>query len=230
MSLRLLRQLTTIIALFAVGSSGGLAQSLGGAKHRVGGEGLTFLLSDEFLQCELPGEEGRLLQWSNGKLQVTYTRDWLQDWEATEQGGKNFCGRKFVRTDVKVSFRSKPLGITLKLRSPESSGGVDYISISGDSSNHVCAIATNILEGFEYSNLASRIKVDYISPGAEYFVMLNEVGQVRAAKLGDIVTRNQGRVVEISRDFVRVVEIAPDGSGGYAEVPIVLNWHKPERP
>jgi type IV pilus assembly protein PilP len=54
------------------------------------------------------------------------------------------------------------------------------------------------------------------------FALLNGAGGVHRVKVGDFLGRNHGRVVAISDSHLDVIEIVPDGEGGWLERPRTL--------
>lgn len=216
------RSLPMIGVMCLAGNSACLGSPVDDNEQRTGGLGLTFLLSRQFVQREIAGEEGNTLEWSNEKQTISYSRDWTQARPRHLPSGRNFCSWKTTRSDVEITFHPEASTIVLAIKPPEPWGGPDQIIIRDDSLPGVCALAEGILKSAKHSNVASRIRIDYISPDTEYFVMRNEVGQLRTARRGDTVTRNLGKVSEISENSVQIIEIAPDGKGDYFEVPIVI--------
>ncbi|UXI68213.1 pilus assembly protein PilP [Tahibacter amnicola] len=202
--------------------------------QRVGGPELTFQVPVGFAQCEIYGVEGNQLQWSKSSSTVSYERVWRSDWEDAPTSGRNFCTQKLARADVKFAFSESEAvtgvawRVTLRMRSPDSSPGYDYVSVFGEDQNEVCEVAAGILDSYSYSNLVTRIDIDHIPEDAGYVVLINHDGQVRAAVVGEVVARNGGRVVEISKRFVKIAELRPDESGGYSYFYTKLNWD-PER-
>jgi len=55
------------------------------------------------------------------------------------------------------------------------------------------------------------------------FVLMRGAGGVHRMKVGDYLGRNEGRIVSISDSQVDVVEIVPDGEGGWLERPRVIS-------
>ena len=72
------------------------------------------------------------------------------------------------------------------------------------------------LEGFSIETFEM---VGILANGNGRFALLRGAGGVHRVKVGDYLGRNDGRIVTISDAQVDVVEIVPDGEGGWLERP-----------
>jgi type IV pilus assembly protein PilP len=72
------------------------------------------------------------------------------------------------------------------------------------------------LEGF---NIEVFQMVGTLSGGTEAFALVKGAGGVYRVKVGDYLGSNHGRVVAIDESKIDVVEIVPDGEGGWLERP-----------
>lgn len=72
------------------------------------------------------------------------------------------------------------------------------------------------LEGF---NIESFQMVGTLSNTGGRFALISGAGGVHRVKVGDYLGRNHGRIVAIDEAKVDVVEIVPDGEGGWLERP-----------
>lgn len=75
------------------------------------------------------------------------------------------------------------------------------------------------LEGF---NIEVFQMVGLLANGGSRFALISGAGGVHRVKVGDYIGRNYGRIVAIKDDRVEVVEIVPDGEGGWLERPRTL--------
>ena len=75
------------------------------------------------------------------------------------------------------------------------------------------------LEGF---NIEVFQMVGLLANGNGRFALVDGAGGVHRIKVGDFLGRNHGRIVGINDDRVEVVEIVPDGEGGWLERPRTL--------
>jgi type IV pilus assembly protein PilP len=72
------------------------------------------------------------------------------------------------------------------------------------------------LEGF---NIEAFQMVGTLSGGTGAFALVKGAGGVYRVKVGDYLGSNHGRVVAIDESKIDVVEIVPDGEGGWLERP-----------
>lgn len=72
------------------------------------------------------------------------------------------------------------------------------------------------LEGF---NIEGFTMVGTLSNDGATYGLLQGGGGVHRVKVGDYLGRNHGRIVEIGEAAIEVVEIVPDGDGGWLERP-----------
>lgn len=72
------------------------------------------------------------------------------------------------------------------------------------------------LEGF---NIEVFEMVGTLENGAGVFGLVRGAGGVHRVKLGDYLGRNHGRIVSVDESKIDVVEIVPDGEGGWLERP-----------
>lgn len=75
------------------------------------------------------------------------------------------------------------------------------------------------LEGF---NIEVFQMVGLLSNAGSRYALISGAGGVHRVRVGDYIGRNYGRIVAIKDDRVEVVEIVPDGEGGWLERPRTL--------
>lgn len=75
------------------------------------------------------------------------------------------------------------------------------------------------LEGF---NIEGFVMVGTLANGSGSFALINGAGGVHRVRVGDYLGRNYGRVIAIDESKIDVVEIVPDGEGGWLERPRTL--------
>jgi len=80
------------------------------------------------------------------------------------------------------------------------------------------------LEGF---NIEGFEMVGTLSDGQRLQALIRGAGSVHRVQVGDYLGRNHGRVIAIEEGRVEVMEIVPDGEGGWLERPRTLGL--PER-
>ncbi len=72
------------------------------------------------------------------------------------------------------------------------------------------------LEGF---NIETFEMVGTLRNDRELFALVNGAGGVHRVKVGDYLGRNHGKIMLIDESKVDVIEIVPDGEGGWLERP-----------
>lgn len=72
------------------------------------------------------------------------------------------------------------------------------------------------LEGF---NIETFEMVGTLANGGAVFGLVRGAGGVHRVKVGDYLGRNYGRIVTVDEAKIEVVEIVPDGEGGWLERP-----------
>ena len=76
------------------------------------------------------------------------------------------------------------------------------------------------LEGF---NIETFQMVGTLSNASGRFALIKGAGGVHRVKVGDYLGRNDGRIVSITESQIDVIEIVPDGEGGWLERPRTLS-------
>lgn len=75
------------------------------------------------------------------------------------------------------------------------------------------------LEGFDMDTFSM---VGTLSNAGRLYALVNGAGGVYRVQKGDYMGRNHGHIVSISEDHIELVEIVPDGDGGWMERPRTL--------
>lgn len=81
------------------------------------------------------------------------------------------------------------------------------------------------LEGF---NIETFVMVGTLANDSGSFALVSGAGGVHRVKVGDYLGHNHGRILAIDQSKIDVVEIVPDGEGGWLERPRSLSLK--ERP
>ncbi|WP_212629126.1 type 4a pilus biogenesis lipoprotein PilP [Pseudomonas sp. KB-10] len=76
------------------------------------------------------------------------------------------------------------------------------------------------LEGF---NIETFEMVGTLRNDRELFALVNGAGGVHRVKVGDYLGRNHGKILAIDESKIDVMEIVPDGEGGWLERPRSLS-------
>lgn len=78
---------------------------------------------------------------------------------------------------------------------------------------------TRIKQFLEEFNIENFVMVGTLTNGGGKYALIKGGDGVHRVKVGDYLGRNHGRIVEISEAEVDVLEIVPDGEGGWLERP-----------
>ena len=76
------------------------------------------------------------------------------------------------------------------------------------------------LEGF---NIETFVMVGTLANDSGAFALVSGAGGVHRVRVGDYLGRNHGRILAIDESRVDVIEIVPDGEGGWLERPRSLS-------
>lgn len=76
------------------------------------------------------------------------------------------------------------------------------------------------LEGF---NIETFVMVGTLENSSGFYALISGAGGVHRVKVGDYLGRNHGKILAIDESKVDVVEIVPDGEGGWLERPRSLS-------
>jgi type IV pilus assembly protein PilP len=76
------------------------------------------------------------------------------------------------------------------------------------------------LEGF---NIETFQMVGTLSNASGRYALIKGAGGVHRVKVGDYLGRNDGRIISITESQIDVIEIVPDGEGGWLERPRTLS-------
>lgn len=72
------------------------------------------------------------------------------------------------------------------------------------------------LEGF---NIEAFVMVGTLANGSGAYALVSGEGGVHRVKVGDYLGRNHGRILAVDESKIDVIEIVPDGEGGWLERP-----------
>ena len=78
---------------------------------------------------------------------------------------------------------------------------------------------TRVKQFLEEFNIENFVMVGTLAKGEGNYALIKGGDGVHRVKVGDYLGRNHGRIVEISEAEVDVLEIVPDGEGGWLERP-----------
>jgi len=81
---------------------------------------------------------------------------------------------------------------------------------------------SRVKQFLENFNIDDFTMVGTLSNQAGTYALLRGAGSIHRVQMGDYLGRNHGKIISISSDRIEVIEIVPDGDGGWSERPQVL--------
>lgn len=81
--------------------------------------------------------------------------------------------------------------------------------------------AREVLENYNFAALAMVGVLD--RDGRRWSLVDDGAGQIHRVAVGNYLGRNHGRIVQVAEDRTDVIEIIPDGEGGWVERPRTLS-------
>lgn len=79
-----------------------------------------------------------------------------------------------------------------------------------------------IKQFLESFNIETFSMVGTLTRGNDLYALIRADGGIHRVKVGDYLGRNHGKIIEIKPAEINVVEIVPNGEGGYLERPRTL--------
>jgi hypothetical protein len=134
--------------------------------------------------------------------------------------GPNECVAYINQARVLVNYSFVAGSTSLSARIETIKHGENYVSFSAtaESPDTLCDLGGKFLWSAVLVNDWQSLKVRLIAGDRLSFAYTNEIGEIRAAKVGQIISRNFGRVAAINETSVILVELVSNGLGGYNEV------------
>jgi type IV pilus assembly protein PilP len=83
------------------------------------------------------------------------------------------------------------------------------------------ARAREVLENYDFASLS--MVGSLYRDGTRWSLIDDGVGQIHRVTLGGYMGKNHGRIVSVNEDRTAVIEIIPDGEGGWVERPRALS-------
>lgn len=188
--------------------------------RRVASGGVSFTIPAGMQQSDHIEFDSWSRVWQGGGLTISHERGFVGE-NATKA---KECVLWSGHEEVRASIEARDDGLILLFHSPEARDTLHAITVlgTGDASITAAAMA-NIFGTFAFVDAWDGLQVLAIDVERGRFNYRNEVGMVRWARFGDIVTRADGKVVGIEANRVVVIELIHDGAGGYDEVERVLS-------
>lgn len=133
-----------------------------------------------------------------------------------------FCLLSIAGRATVVFVRESPDEMTARFSDPLRGDRFHAVSFRGPDKERQISLLFLMLKSLKVSGRFENLIVESISGDGSYFCYRNEVKGDLVARVGDVVTRDDGRVTAIRQDEIDVVELIPDGAGGYSEARRVI--------
>ena len=91
------------------------------------------------------------------------------------------------------------------------------LSGSANSEAALCSLMANAMWSVSLGGDWTHLKIVAVSQDAKSFTFRYGSGGIRTARVDDVVTQDYGKVVSISHREVHIMDILPDGRGGWRE-------------
>lgn len=109
------------------------------------------------------------------------------------------------------------------LRSPFLPPDKVELALEREESQAVRPDETRLKEHLENFSIDEFRMVGTLEKDQRIYALLRGANGVHRVKIGDYLGRNHGRIIKIDRGQIEVVEIVPDGEGGWLERPRILS-------
>ena len=83
-----------------------------------------------------------------------------------------------------------------------------------------------VLESFSFNELAM---VGSIEKAGVLWGLIDAEGEIHKVRSGSYMGKNHGRIVALNNMKIDVIEVVPDGAGGWLERPRTIEINKPEQ-
>lgn len=180
---------------------------------RAGSRGLSFLIPMGLARKTLKSPDSEEIAWRGDQLEIGYGSGTLRSIRAEEINCELAAGADVRRFSLIESSGS------LVAVFPDAYDMSRYHAIQVRSTNtHLqFQILRTLLESTKFVNRVDDLLIEGIAADFKSFRYRNEVADSQTGKIGDIITRDYGRVESISKCSVKIAELVPDGVGGYLE-------------
>lgn len=177
----------------------------------------------QFVRSESNNCDSQRVKWMGGRSLSLGVDSQTSDVISSPDFGSlspNECIGYINEDRVLVGYRSERDVKTLLARfeTMEHGGNPVHFSATAKSPEALCDLARPFLWSAVLVNRWQSLKIRFIAGDRRSFAYSNEVGEVRAAKTGHIISKDFGRVSAIRESSVEIIEMVPNGLGGYVEV------------
>lgn len=172
-------------------------------KRRVEVNGISFEVLSQARQCERASVDSLLFSWEYWDFKVIYA--YPNPGYAAIAKGKvdEYCAVPGFEETLWASGGDD--GVVLAFSDPlQKSKRAHVISISTGDASSACQWGNVIIRSLKPVNLLTNLKVLHIDIDRGFFVYENEFGERRTAAVGDVISRDGGKVMEIAEKSIQV--------------------------
>lgn len=177
-----------------------------------------FRLPNGMTRTVIDSPDSNEVEWTGDETRVRYSYSsagpGVQDSEAGARPCKILIDGSWFKVLLEGSF--------FRIADDEHRTGVHTVNVEANDERVRAQVLREALACFRYINRWSRIKITDIDDGLAYFRYSNEICERKKAVVGDVITRDWGRVQSIGKSGVVVIELRSDETGGFEEVTRIL--------
>ena len=186
--------------------------------RRDSGLGVSIVVPARSRKIEVQAGEGSAIAWTDGTFRISYHGNpkWIADRFSFDRPTTNQCVIHVGQSRVLIepwSHAGRP-GVWAIFEGDAQIPNLFEIDISARNRKSTCSLAaTTIWSAVFGVDAFDGLKILSIAHNRKSFAYQNETGAVMKASIGDLVTRDWGRVTSIYPSYVTITEIEPKGDG-----------------
>jgi len=186
--------------------------------RRDSGLGVSIVVPARSRKFEAQAGEGSAIAWTDGTFRISYHGNpkWIADRFSFDRPTTNQCVIHVHQSRVLIEpwSRSGRTGIWAIFEGNAQIPSLFEMDISARNRGSTCALAaTTIWSAVFGVDAFEGLKLLSIAHNKKSFAYQNEIGAVMKAGIGDLVTRDWGRVASIYPSHVTITEVVPNGDG-----------------
>ena len=164
--------------------------------------------------------ESELVRWVDGDIEVRHYNGATHSVRSAELDSDSRCLIDGVETYVRI--QETGAWIFAEFSDPNRRRGNEGVMVLGASVEKRRHVLGRALATVRFINFFDKLAIVKIRPDLSRFSYRNEIGVKHSARVGDVITRDQGYVTQISRHSVTVLELIENSSGQWVEIERVL--------
>lgn len=190
-------------------------------------DGVSFRAPAEAVREDIDSPDSTEVRWRARDLTVSYTGLVTRRWVDPDRVPPEGCwttvnGHLVNRVDELHLSQTSDVPDATRLvavwNDPDPRLGMHAAAVESASLESSCEVLSQIVASLQFTNEWNRIRVLAIDPSAGTILIENEVGMHMHVGPKQRFTRHHGVIRELDVDRVLVVEMIPDGAGGWVEL------------